>query len=94
MNINSIRTCSYSECIVIAVVSSAKDIILRRNNQIVVCFYVSHWRRHAICAEVHRVAHSDHFVLDVDFYRIGTFTDFCKDRLDIFRFMVMLICIR
>ena len=61
MKNSEMRMC-FNSGFIITVVSSAKN-ILSRSEHIVVYFDVPHLRRHEICADVLRVALSDHFVL-------------------------------
>ena len=61
------RTCSNSGSIVIAVVSSAKDIISRSKQTALKFIHKSCKRRHKISADVDRVAISSYFILNVVF---------------------------
>ena len=72
MKNSGMRTC-FNSGFISTVVSSAKDNVLSRSEQIVIYFDVSHLRCHEICADVCRVALSDHFVFNIAFYRIVTF---------------------
>ena len=86
MESSGTRTCSNSGSIVIAVVSSAKDIILRSKEFMHKC----RQRRHKIRADMRRVAISSHFILNVVFLKINIFLlKFCEDMQDIFRFMII-----
>ena len=67
------RTCSNSRSIVIAVVSSAKDIILRSKQTALKFVHKRCQLRHKISADVRRVAISIHFIFNVVFLKINIF---------------------
>ena len=67
------RTCLNSESIVIAVVSSAKDIILRSKQTALKFIHKRCQRSHKISADVCGVAISSHFILNVGFLKIIIF---------------------
>ena len=63
------RTCSNSGYIVIAFVSSVKDIILRSKQTALNVIHKRCQRRHKISADVRRVAISSHFNLNAVFLK-------------------------
>ena len=67
------RTCSNSEYIVIAVVLSAKDIILRSKQTALKFIHKRCQGRYKISADMRRVAISSHFILNVGFLKINIF---------------------
>ena len=73
MDSSGTRTCSNSGSIVIAVVSSSKDIILRSKQTALKFISKRCQRRHKISADVRRVAISSHFILNVVFLKINIF---------------------
>ena len=73
MDCSGTRTISNSGSIVIAVVSSAKDIILRSKQTSLKFIHKRRQRRHKISADVRRVAISSHFILNVVFLKINSF---------------------
>ena len=73
MDSSGTRTCSNSGSIVIAIVSSAKDIILRSKQTALKFIHKRRQRRHKISADVGRVAISSHFILNVVFLKINIF---------------------
>ena len=73
MDSSGTRRCSNSGSIVIAVVSSAKDIILRSKQTALKFIHKPCQQRHKISADVHRVAISSHFILNVVFLKINIF---------------------
>ena len=73
MDSSGTRTCSNSGSIVIAVVSSAKDIILRSKETALKFMHKRRQRRHKISADMRRVAISSHFILNVVFLKINIF---------------------
>ena len=73
MDSSGTRTCSNSGSIVIAVMSSAKDIILRSKRSALQFIHKRFQRRHKISADVRRVAISSHFILNVVFLKINIF---------------------
>ena len=90
MDSSGTRTCSNSGSIVLAVVSSVKDIILRSKQTVLKFIHKRCQRRHKISADMRRVAISSHFHLNVVFLKNNTFwLKFCVDMQDIFRFMFM-----
>ena len=64
---SGMRMCSNSGSIVIAVVSSAKDIILRSRQSALKFIHKRSQQRHKISADVRRVVISSHFLLNVVF---------------------------
>ena len=90
MDNSGTRTCSNSGSIVIAVVSSMKDIILKIKQTALMFKHKRCQRRHKISADVRQVAISNHFNLNVVFLKNNIFLHkFCEDMQDIFRFMFM-----
>ena len=90
MDSSGTRTCSNSGSIVIAVVSSVKDIILRSKQTALKFIHKRCQRRHKTSADVRRVAISSHFNLNVVFSKNNIFLlKFCEYMQDIFRFMFM-----
>ena len=75
MNSSGTRTCSNRGSIVIAVVSSAKDIILRSKQTALKFIHKRCERRHKISADVRRVAISSNFILNVVFLKINIFAE-------------------
>ena len=73
MDSSGTRTCSNSGSIVISVVSSVKDIILRSKQTALKSIHKRFKRRHKISADVRRVAISSHFILNVIFLKINIF---------------------
>ena len=73
MNSSDGRTCSNSGSIVNAVVTSAKDIILRSKQTALKFIHKHCQRRHKISADVRWVAISSHFILNVVFLMINIF---------------------
>ena len=73
MDSSGTRTCSNSESIFIAFVSSAKDIILRSKQTALKFIHKRRQRRHKISADVRQVAISSHFILNVVFLKINIF---------------------
>ena len=73
MDSSGTRTCSKSGSIVIAVVSSAKDIILRSKQTALKFIHKRRQLRHKISPDVRRVAISSHFILNVVFLKINIF---------------------
>ena len=73
MDSSGTRTCSNSGSIVIAVVSSPKDIILRGKQTALKFIHKRCQRRHKMSADVRRVAISSHFILNVVFLKINNF---------------------
>ena len=73
MDSSGTRTCSKSGSIVIAVVSSAKDIILRSKQTALKFIHKRRQLRHKISADVRRVAISSYFILNVVFLKINIF---------------------
>ena len=75
MDSSGARTCSNSGSIVIAVVSSAKDIILRSKQAALKFIHKRCQRRHKFSADVRLVAISSHFILNVVFLKINIFAE-------------------
>ena len=75
MDNSGTRTCSNSGSIVIAVVSSVKDTILRNKPTALKFIHKRCQRRHKISADVRRVAVSSHFNLNVVFLKIIFFAE-------------------
>ena len=73
MDSSGTRTCSNCGSIVIAVVSSAKDSILRSKQTALMFIHKRRQRRHKISADVRRVAISSHFIFNVVFLKINIF---------------------
>ena len=73
MDHSGTRTCSKSGPIVIAVVSNAKDIILRSKQTALKFIHKRRQRRQKISADVRRVPISSHFVLNVVFLKTNIF---------------------
>ena len=73
MDSSGTRTCSNSGSIVIAVVSSAKDIILRSKETALKFMH----KRHKISADMRQVAISSQFILNVHvvFLKINIFAE-------------------
>ena len=61
------------QTVVIAVMSSAKDIILRSKQTALQFIHKRCQRRHKISADVRRVVISNHFILNVVFLKINIF---------------------
>ena len=75
MDRSGTRTCSESGSIVIAVVSSAKDIILRSKQTALKFIQKRRQRRHKISADVHRVAIRSQLILNVVFLKVNIFAE-------------------
>ena len=73
MESSGTKTLSNSGSIVIAVVSSAKDIVLRSKQTALKFIHKRRQRRHKISADVRRVAISSHFILNVVFLKTNIF---------------------
>ena len=75
MDSSGTKTCSNSRSIVIAVVSSVKDIILRSKQTALKFIHRRCQRRHKISADVRRVAISTYFDLNVVFLKNNIFAE-------------------
>ena len=73
MDNSGTRTCSNSGSIVIAVVSSMKDIILKIKQTALMFIHKRCQQRHKISADVRQVAISSHFNLNVVFLKNNIF---------------------
>ena len=73
MDNSGTRTCSNSGFIVIAVVSSVMDIILKSKQTAMKFIHKGCQRRHKISADVRQVAISSHFYLNVVFLKNNIF---------------------
>ena len=75
MDSSGMRMCANSGSIVIAIVSSSKDIILRSKQTALKFIHKRRQQRHKISADVRRVAISSHFILNVVFLKINIFAE-------------------
>ena len=75
MDSSGTRTCSKSGSIVIAAVSSAKDIILRSKQTALKFIHKRRQRRHKISTDVRWVAIGSHFILNVVFLKSIIFAE-------------------